>query len=97
VHGWKTHDARIVLHDVVRIGSDANPGFDVLSGVKHDGDIVTMHARVQRTSGSGRILLLIGGMIGIAPTVDTNFCMLILMGDILTSSAGRCQIRNLNY
>jgi len=82
------HDARIVLHDVICVGSDANPGFDMLSGIKHDGNIVTVHTRVQRTSGNGPILLLIGGMIGIAPTVSTNFYMLILMGDILMHYAG---------
>jgi len=88
VHSWNTHDAHIILHDMVCIGSNANPGFDVLSSVKHNGDIVTMHARVQRASGSGPILLLTGGMIGIAPTVSTNFYMLILMGDILMHYAG---------
>ncbi len=88
MHDWNTHNAHIILHDVICIGSNANPGFGMLSSVMHNGSIVTMHARVQRTNESGLILLLIGGMIGIAPMVDTNFYMLILMGNILTSSAG---------
>jgi len=74
-----------------------NPGFGVLSIVGSDGDIVTMRARVWRTSGSGQILLLTGGMTGIALMDGISFYMWIPMEDILMIFAGQCQMQSLNY
>jgi len=92
------HDSHIKLEGIVHVsGSDMNPGFGMLSIVRSNGDIVTMHARVQRTSGSRQILLLTGGMTGITVMDGISFYMWIPMEDISMIYAGRCQMQSLNY
>ena len=92
------HDSHIGLEGVIHFsGSNMNPGFGMRSIVRSNGNVVTMHARVWRTSGSGQILLLTGGMTGITLMDGISFYMWIPMEDILMIYAGQCQMQSLNY
>jgi len=92
------HNCHIGLEGIIHIsGSDMILGFGMLSIVRSNGDLVTMHTRVWRTSGSGQILLLTGGMTGITLMDGISSYMWIPMEDILMIYAGQCQMQSLNY